>query len=74
MPQISESKLIVTSLKGSFDAANIKNFQNALAVRNDGALPLKAAPGPLLVDVAPWDGKDGKADAVEEFSLDDLDL
>ena len=54
----------------------MKAFLNALAVRNEGAAPLKGAPAALLVAAPAWDGKDAAppAEAEEEFSLSDLDL
>ena len=67
--QISESKSIVTTYRGPFNVEGIQSFLNSLG---SGAVPLKVKPSSIIVSATPWDGKDGKAEAVEEFSLDEL--
>jgi hypothetical protein len=57
--------------KGAVDAGQVAEFVDGIRTGSRGAVPLV---GDLatIATVEPWDGKDGKIEEVEEFSLDDI--
>jgi hypothetical protein len=71
---VSVDKKVYKSHKGAFEPTAIAAFANSLLSGGEGTAPLPAGLVDALVTAPAWDGKDGKVEAAEEFSLDELDL
>ncbi|KAG7205800.1 hypothetical protein KM043_007745 [Ampulex compressa] len=71
---VNVKKMKYSLLKGSFSYDGISEFLRDLSYGRGGTAPLKGAQLPIIVDTAPWDGKDAELPQEEEIDLSDVDL
>ena len=61
-----------TTAATAFSEKSLKEFVNVLIAGRQATVPLEADVVAALQEHAPWDGKDGELQAVDEIDLADL--
>ncbi|CAG9536911.1 unnamed protein product [Cercopithifilaria johnstoni] len=71
---LSYRKMKFSMLKGSFGASGIQEFLRDLSYGKGQTSPMKGAEFPNVLNVEPWDGKDGEMLIEEDIDVSDVDL
>ncbi|XP_037959684.1 protein disulfide-isomerase A6 homolog [Teleopsis dalmanni] len=74
MAVVSFKKMKFSVLKGSFSKEGVNEFLRDISFGRGRTAPVRGAKLPAIVDVQPWDGKDGQMPEIEEIDLSDVDL
>uniref|UniRef100_A0A1I8ENW3 protein disulfide-isomerase n=1 Tax=Wuchereria bancrofti TaxID=6293 RepID=A0A1I8ENW3_WUCBA len=67
-------KMKFSMLKGSYGVSGIQEFLRDLSYGKGQTAPLKNAEFPRILNVEPWDGKDGELPHEEDIDVSDVDL
>ncbi|VDO26267.1 unnamed protein product [Onchocerca flexuosa] len=71
---MSYRKMKFSMLKGSFGVSGINEFLRDLSYGKGQTAPMKDAQFPKILNVEPWDGKDGEIPVEEDIDVSDVDL
>ena len=71
---VSSKKMKYSTLTGSFSEDGINEFLRDLSYGKGRTNPIKGAKLPQVVNIDPWDGKDGEMPVEEEIDLSDVEL
>uniref|UniRef100_A0A0R3S041 protein disulfide-isomerase n=1 Tax=Elaeophora elaphi TaxID=1147741 RepID=A0A0R3S041_9BILA len=74
MAALSYRKMKFSMLKGSFGVSGIQEFLRDLSYGKGQTAPMKGAEFPKILNVEPWDGKDGEMPVEEDIDVSDIDL
>uniref|UniRef100_A0A1I8EXY0 protein disulfide-isomerase n=1 Tax=Wuchereria bancrofti TaxID=6293 RepID=A0A1I8EXY0_WUCBA len=67
-------KMKFSMLKGSFGVSGIQEFLRDLSYGKGQTAPVKNAEFPKIMNVEPWNGKDGELPLEEDVDVSDVDL
>ncbi|KAK6112694.1 Protein disulfide-isomerase A6 [Brugia pahangi] len=67
-------KMKFSMLKGSFGVSGIQEFLRDLSYGKGQTAPVKNAEFPKIMNVEPWNGKDGELPLEEDIDVSDVDL
>lgn len=74
MSAVNYKKMKKSTLLGSFSANGISEFLRDISYGRGNTSPVKGADIPKILNVEPWDGKDGQLPEEEDIDLSDVDL
>lgn len=74
MALLNNKKMKFSILKGSFSEDGINEFLRDLSFGRGTTAAIKGASLPNILQIEPWDGKDGKPPVDEDIDLSDINL